>query len=244
MCIRDSQRYVAPGAERVRISLLREREAFERERNSLWGQADASHQSTLTTEEESRGGDWWHARVAAYFAARPPSRRRAEELPWHLKECRQWTPLCEALSDIHTFEVMFLGPPQMKLELASYWKLLVDGPLFLSEAAEHAQAVAHQGMTPNQIILSGLDTAHALGLTESRAKRDGHEHQAARFDVVDCYTKSIDVWHAEEKPSLHRLQECLHRIGDFLVVFSETVDPAAPFPVSYTHLTLPTLLLV
>ena len=55
----------------------------------------------------------------------------AEELPWHLKECSQWTPLCEALSDIHTFEVMFLGPPQMKLELASYWKLLVDGPLFL-----------------------------------------------------------------------------------------------------------------
>ena len=40
------QRYVAPGAERVRISLLKEREAFERERNSLWGQADQSHQST------------------------------------------------------------------------------------------------------------------------------------------------------------------------------------------------------
>ena len=28
---------------------------------------------------------------------------------------------------------------------------------------------------------------------------------------------------------MHRLQECLHRIGDFLVVFSEAVDPAAPF---------------
>ena len=52
------QRYVAPGSERVRISLLKEREAFERERNSLWGQADQSHQSTLTTEEETRGGDW------------------------------------------------------------------------------------------------------------------------------------------------------------------------------------------
>ena len=87
------QRYVAPGAERVRISLLKEREAFERERNSLWGQADASHQSTLTTEEESRGGDWWHARCRVFRRA-TPSRRRAA-VPWHLKECRQWTPLCE-----------------------------------------------------------------------------------------------------------------------------------------------------
>ena len=138
--------------------------------------------------------------------------------------------MCEALSDIHTFEVMFLGPPQMKLELASYWKLLVDGPLFLSEAAEHAQAVAHQGMTPNQIILSGLDTAHALGLTESRAKRDVHEHQAARFDVVDLLHE-VDRCVACGRETIfpHRLQECLHRIGDFLVVFSETVDPAAPF---------------
>ena len=226
------RRYVSPGAERVRISLLKEREAFEKERNSLWGQA-ASHCETndtsLTEDEAARGGDWWHARVAAYFAGLRPSRRRAEELPWHLKECRQWTPLCEALSDVHTFEVMFLGPPQMRMELAGYWKLLVDGPLFLSEAAEHAQAIAQAGLSPNQIILSNLDTVHALGLIESRAKRDVYEDQTACFDVVDCYTKSIDLWHSEEKPSLHRLQEMLHRVGDFLVTFSESVDPAPLF---------------
>ena len=227
------RRYVAVGAERVKISLAKRREAEEKERNSLWGQAGSSRSTPgvqISAEESAaRGGDWWHARVAAYFASRRPSRRRAEELPWHLKQCRQWTPLCDALSDVRTFETMFLGPPQMKLELAAYWKLLVDGPLYLSENAAHTAAVATMALSTNQVILSNLDAAHALGLVESRARRDKLQDQVATFDVVDAYTRSVDAWTSKENPTTHRTQEMLSQIGDFLLSFSKESETPPPF---------------
>jgi len=124
---------------------------------------------------------------------------------------------------------MFLGPPQMKLELASYWKLLVDGPLYFTDQAENAVKVATAEMTENQVILSHLDTAHALGLIEAKAKRDRLQDQSATFDVVDAYQKAVDAWNANDRPTTHRLHEVLAYIGDFLIGFSESVDAPPPF---------------
>ena len=96
--------------------------------------------------------------------------------------------------------------------------------LLLSEAANTANT--HQGMTPNQIILSGLDTAHALGLTESRAKRTarapGGSLRRRRLRKVDrCVA-------FRRKTIFTSIAECLHA-SVISWLFSETVDPAAPF---------------
>ena len=117
----------------------------------------------------------------------------------------------------------------MKLELQNYWKLLVDGPLYLTTAAEQATHAATQELSESQMILSNLDTAHALGLIESRAKRDRLQDQCATFDVVDAYTIAVDKWHATERPTTHRLNEMLSQIGEFLIGFSERAETPPPF---------------
>mmetsp|Transcript_13235 Transcript_13235/g.44236 ORF Transcript_13235/g.44236 Transcript_13235/m.44236 type:complete len:1291 (+) Transcript_13235:162-4034(+) len=180
------------------------------------------------TEEAATGADRWHARLAAHFGRAPPSRRRAEELPWHLKRCRRWAALCDTLAAVETFETMFHGPPQMRLELQAYWRLLVDGPLYTTNSAAQRAAVAQGALSPNDVLLSNLDTACALGLVESRARKERLADQAAPFDVVLAHNHAVEVWQQAERPTTHRLVEALRSIGEFLAGFADPFSSAAP----------------
>lgn len=173
------------------------------------------------SDEATSGGDRWHARLAGFFARQHPSRRRAEELPWHLKHCRQWSSLRDTLANVPTFETMFHGSPQMRHELQEYWRLLADGPLYLTRRAERSAAVLTAEGTANRALLHALDEARALGKRDSQARNDRLVDQSATFDVVEAYNKAIEAWTESEKPTTHRLAEAMRAIGEFLYEFDE-----------------------
>ncbi|KAJ8601364.1 hypothetical protein CTAYLR_005011 [Chrysophaeum taylorii] len=177
-----------------------------------------------SSEETTTGGDRWHARLASFFARQIPSGRRAEELPWHLKHCRQWSSLCDTLANIPTFETMFHGSPQMRHELQAYWRLLAEGPLYLTRRAERKAAIVDTDLTPSQKLLEGLDVAHGLGQLESKARRERLANKSATFDVVDAYNKAIEAWFAAEHPTTHRLAEALGAIAEFMQEFDERIE--------------------
>ena len=173
------------------------------------------------------GGDRWHARLAAYFAREEPSRRRAEELPWHLKHCRQWTSLCFTLANIPTFETMFHGSPQMQLELQEYWRLLTDGPLYVTRKAAQDAALAES--TEQQQVLRLLDGDFGHCESEAKRRRERLQQQCATFDVVDAYNAAVEHWQQTENPPTHKVAQILTNIGDFLLDFSDRIQPPAPF---------------
>lgn len=77
-----------------------------------------------------RGGgsiNYWHGLIIKYFQTEPNSMRKCEELPWHLKICRKWHALRDALVDLEAFDLM--SRTDLKNELTEYWVLLTEGPL-------------------------------------------------------------------------------------------------------------------
>jgi len=88
-----------------------------------------------------RGGgnmNYWHGLIIKHFQTEPNSLRKCEELPWHLKICRKWHALRDALVDLDSFDLM--SKTDLKSELIEYWALLTEGPLPLPE-------VTHDGHT-------------------------------------------------------------------------------------------------
>ena len=77
-----------------------------------------------------RGGgnmNYWHGLIIKHFQTEPNSLRKCEELPWHLKICRKWHALRDALVDLDSFDLM--SKTDLKSELIEYWALLTEGPL-------------------------------------------------------------------------------------------------------------------
>ena len=66
-----------------------------------------------------------HLRIADYFSSIKRNKRKAEELPWQLKEAKEWERLKICLMDLDIF--MALSSEQAKsYELQRYWMALAD----------------------------------------------------------------------------------------------------------------------
>jgi len=165
----------------------------------------------------------WHNALMKYFQAQPSTLRRCEELPWHLHICRRWLSLKDALADLRAFELMYMG--KLKKEFFEYWRLLSEGPMYVSEGSEKQLGEVNEQAT----ILHAIDSALALGqqLTDRKACLKG---QVAPFDMIECFNKSVEQWRAQARPSTHRLASMLHLIAQFFAEFSEVVKFKHPLP--------------
>ena len=132
--------------------------------------------------------------------------------------CR-WASLKDALSDLWAFELMYLG--KLKSEFFEYWRILTEGPLFISDGYESALTI--HAVNESSVLLSELDTATVLGFNDSRSQKEKMRGLMATFDMIECYNTAIEHWRAEVRPSTHRLASMLHLIAQFLAEFSEVV---------------------
>ena len=165
------------------------------------------------------GSGKWHGRLITYFQGVSNSLRRCEELPWHLQICRQYTVLRNTIGDLRTFDLMFSGG--LRDELLGYWLILNVGPLFISDAAYKVYTTsARANMNESMQLLSDLDTANAIGLTEKEAKKLLMKNQMTPYDIVQEFCISVDQWIATVKPSTSRMLLMMEKIGLFMREFS------------------------
>ncbi|GMH48972.1 hypothetical protein TrVE_jg8772 [Triparma verrucosa] len=162
----------------------------------------------------------WHAHIIAFFMEQKPSLRRCEELPWHLRKCHKWTALRNVLVDLRTFDIMYNGE-QLKGELFSYWRALIQGPLYMSDEIE-ASIVLQDG--PEKELLAELSEASKNGLSDSQVRKKRLQGQMAPFDIVDEYNRAVEMWHAGLRPSTKRLEMMISNISEFMAWFSENMN--------------------
>lgn len=151
--------------------------------------------------------------------------RRCEELPWHLQICRRWFALKEAVAHLETFEMMYKG--ELKAELMSYWLLLSEGDLFVSDgAAKEAQSIGLTGSTSDnndeelKRVLKLLDWTTLAGLTEKERRLQMMKNQVSNFDPVEEFNRSLESWVEGTNPSPQRLHHLVLLIGTFFLDFS------------------------
>ena len=170
--------------------------------------------------------------------------RRCEELPWHLQLCRKWYALKDTLTDLKTFELMYGS--DLKDELMAYWITLTEGPLFVTAEAQKLAANIEQARASNQNnrgpppllhgdqvesvrVLSELDSAAALGLSEKEARKQLLKDKIAPFDVVEEFNRSVENWLAAAQPTGLEMQEVVSQIALFLADFSRLVKNPPSF---------------
>jgi hypothetical protein len=191
---------------------------------------------------EARGGvAAWHGRLILFFQRQLNSMRRCEELLWHLQICRKWYALRDTLVDLRTFNMMYglrgESDDGLKDEYMTYWLMLTQGPLYVSDEAQKAafitaakQQQGKGGLTPEAAkILSEIDTSAALGLTEKDKRKQLLKDQVAPFDIVEEFNRSIENWVASTKPTTTEIHFMLTRISKFIADFSMKAPEPPPF---------------
>lgn len=170
----------------------------------------------------------WHMKLIKFFQRKKNTLRRCEELPWHLKICRKWFTLKNNLSDLKTFELMCGG--HLREELLLYWFTLTKGPLYVSDKAEmEANSANRQQITEHMKILSLLDSAGELNLSEKEVRKQLLKHQVATFDIVDELNKSIEHWIVATRPSANKIAGIVLKVAKFLAEFCRLFE-TSPFP--------------
>jgi len=84
-------------------------------------------------------------------------------------------------------------------------------------------------MSENEVILSDLDTAHAVGLTEKEARKLLMKNQLTTYDVVQEFCISVEHWMTTVKPSTTRMITMLEQIASFMAEFSIRSSVRPPF---------------
>jgi len=177
-----------------------------------------------------RKEEYWHDRLIKYFQDIKNSSRRSEELPWHLSICRRWHSLKDAISDIDTFEMMYGGGNlRLKDELISYWLLLTEGTLFTSLDKPIVTKSSSDSVDENKRVLTIMDTAAALGLSEKAAKSQLLIGQVAPFDIVEEINVALESWVNRSNPPPFRINFIIRLVGQFLVEFSKHTTLHPPF---------------
>jgi hypothetical protein len=170
----------------------------------------------------------WHLRIIRFFQRKQNSLRRCEELPWHLKICRRWFSLRSVLADLKTFNIMSQG--ELRDELLSYWHTLIRCPLYVTDKAEtEANNASRMQISDNQRILSELDSASALHLTEKEIKKQLLKDCVANFDIVEELDKSVELWIDETHPSGAAISHTLLHVAKFIAEYCRIYE-ASPAP--------------
>ncbi|CAM9511324.1 unnamed protein product, partial [Ectocarpus sp. 13 AM-2016] len=187
----------------------------------------------------------WHSRLVRFFQAQPPSPRRCEELPWHLKKCYRWHPLKNSLVDLRTFETMWTTT-QLRRELMDYWKLLTEGPL---HASEEAAAADLRNDSKSRLVSLMMQESCNRGMGESSVSaadiiavgNDGNgdsSGKVAPFDLVFEYNHAVEGWQALSRPTISRLGEMVHTVGDFMREMSQLVQKEYARSPPFLHMPL------
>ena len=182
----------------------------------------------------------WHGHLIHHFQNERNSMRRCEELPWHLQLCRRWHNMKDTLTDLSTFEMMYLSS-DLRDEYMSYWVQLTEGPMYITDL-QHKTAMAAQAKQVEEVlrgdrgrdpelakILIQLDTASALNLTEKNARKLQLQNQVCPFDVVEEFNKSMEMWVHKHKPVASQISDKILQIARFLAEFSSKNDSQPPF---------------
>ncbi|CAM9706100.1 unnamed protein product [Chrysoparadoxa australica] len=140
----------------------------------------------------------WHKRLVRYFENQPPSLRRCEELPWHLCKCYKWRGLKDTLVDLRTFELMW-ETIALKRELIQYWKVLSEGPLYVSEETE---AAADQNQQNTRLADIPSTVQYYFGSNRSCSPILASTGKMAPFDLVIEYNRAVESWQAGGNPNL------------------------------------------
>ena len=127
-----------------------------------------------------------------------------------------------------TFDLMYTGG--LRNELLGYWLTLSMGPLYLSDPAHrmYVQSSRYQ-MTEGQRLLSDLDTAASIGLTEKEARKLLMKNQMTPYDLVQEFCVSMEHWMTTVKPTTTRMLQMLDQIGSFMTEFSQHCSVRPPF---------------
>lgn len=162
----------------------------------------------------------WHIKLIQYFHECGNSLRRCEELPWHLQQCRRWQMLRDTLVDLNTFELMFRT--RLRAELLQYWRLLTQGPMYVSDAAE-ARASEALSTDASEKLLSMLDTSLVFGYTREQASQLAMAGQQAPFDIVQEYNAALEQWEQDIQPTIQHLVAMQETIAAMLVEFGKSL---------------------
>lgn len=200
-------------------------------------------------DKSSDGIILWHTHLIKYFQAEKNTMRRCEELPWHLKICRRWHAMRDILSDLETFNIMYVLSSEsnisLRVELLSYWLQLTgsDGDLYVSDEAQkesldnirnfnlgdmstsltlssvQSNSIVNRATMEKAHLLFALDNAIKLGLSEKEAKKHRMKNIVAPFDIIEEYNKALEYWIQESNPSPIKINLVISNIGDFLIDF-------------------------
>jgi hypothetical protein len=164
----------------------------------------------------------WHQRLVTYFSLQPASLRRCEELPWHLRHCYQWNALKRTCSDLKTFEIMW-NSVQLRRELTEYWRLLTQGPLYLSAEAEAVDAEDDSSRLLGLMTLKSSANGSAAPSAAdviAAGRKLASNGKLGTFDLVFEYNGAVQSWQTQTRPSVRRLGQMIDMIGEFLRLMS------------------------
>lgn len=122
----------------------------------------------------------------------------------------------------------------------------VTGPLFSTDAAhqKHLKAIATlasskavsglggakgEKMLEKLRLLSELDAAAALGLSEKEARKQLLKEQIAPFDIVEEFNRSFESWVVAANPAPAMIRPVLSQVATFFAEFSQRSKPPPTF---------------
>jgi hypothetical protein len=201
-----------------------------------------------------RGGgtmNYWHGIIVKHFQTEPNSLRKCEELPWHLKICRKWHALRDALVDLEAFDVM--TKTDLKSELIEYWVLLTEGPLPYPDGGsdspggegESGRPQSGNGRGPKASgrkakeedgnestyshVLRDIDQAMEQNIHLKDARRRKYLNHVPPFDIVEELNKSMELWVLNHKPPTHKIHRMIILVARFLWEFSRSAHVSPDF---------------
>src|SRR5690606_4405125 len=118
------------------------------------------------------------------------------------------------LVDLNTFELMFRT--RLRAELLQYWRLLTQGPMYVSDAAE-ARASEALSTDASEKLLSMLDTSLVFGYTREQASQLSMAGQQAPFDIVQENNAALEQWEQDIQPTIQHLVAMQETIAAMLV---------------------------
>nr|CCA14244.1 conserved hypothetical protein [Albugo laibachii Nc14] len=137
---------------------------------------------------------YYHDILIRHFQTQPVTFRKVEELPWHLKRCRQWEQLRATLVSLPNFQLLYT--PEYKYELFSLWQLLIEGPL--------SSTVSGASQGQDQVFCK---TSPSVG--------------ANHMDIVKEYTRHLEEWRKSAKPSTRMISRIVAFLANFMFDFSK-----------------------
>jgi hypothetical protein len=117
----------------------------------------------------------------------------------------------------------------LREELLFYWKTLTSEPLYVTDAAANeALQTSKITLSENARIISELDTADAMHLTEKEMKHLKFKDRVKNFDIVEEMVNSMEAWTNIVHPTGRIIAQAIFLVSEFLAEFCRFFETSAP----------------